>query len=80
VSDVFADRRARVLSALGAEGALVLAAAPELVIGADTDVRYVPSSDLHYLTGYTEPEAVLVLCPSASDSFTLFVLPRDAER
>lgn len=79
-SGVFAERRSRVLSALGADGALVLAAAPELFVGADSDVRYVPSADLYYLTGYIEPEAVLVLCPSADDPFTMFVRPRDAER
>jgi Xaa-Pro aminopeptidase len=80
VSDVFAGRRSRVLSELGADGALVLAAAPELFVAGDTDVRYVPSADLYYLTGYTEPEAVLVLCPSAADASTLFVRPRDPDR
>lgn len=60
--------------------ALVLAAAPELVVGGDTDVRYVPAADLYYLTGYTEPQAVLVLCGSADHAYTLFVRPRDAER
>jgi Xaa-Pro aminopeptidase len=80
MSDVFAQRRTRVLSALGEDGALILAASPELRVGADTDVRYVPAADLFYLTGYTEPEAVLVLCPSAEQGFTLFVRPRDAER
>lgn len=58
----------------------MLAAAPELVVGGDSDVRYVPSADLYYLTGYTEPGAVLVLCPSADAPFTLFVRPRDADR
>ncbi|HEX2166970.1 MAG TPA: aminopeptidase P N-terminal domain-containing protein [Longimicrobiales bacterium] len=80
MSDAFAERRARVLAALGTEGALVVAAAPELVVGGDSDVRYVPSADLYYLTGYTEPEAVLVLCPSADEPFTLFVRPRDPDR
>ena len=80
VSDHFAGRRSRVSSALGADGALIIAAAPELYVGTDTDVRYVPSADLYYLTGYTEPEAVLVLCPSADHEFTMFVRPRDPER
>lgn len=79
MNQVFAGRRERVLAALGAEGALVLAAAPELFVGADTDVRYVPSADLYYLTGYTEPGAVLVLCPSADEPFTMFVRPRDPD-
>ena len=43
-------------------------------------MRYVPAADLYYLTGYTEPQAVLVLCGSAEHAFTLFVRPRDAER
>jgi Xaa-Pro aminopeptidase len=58
----------------------VLAAAPELRVGADTDVRYVPAADLYYLTGYVEPEAVLVLSPAAREAFTMFVRPRDPER
>lgn len=60
--------------------ALIVPAAPELFIGGDTDVRYVPAADLYYLTGYIEPQAVLVLCASAEHAFTLFVRPRDAER
>jgi Xaa-Pro aminopeptidase len=79
VNRTFAGRRERVLAALGADGALVLSAAPELFVGADTDVRYVPSADLYYLTGYTEPGAVLVLCPSADEPFTMFVRPRDPD-
>jgi Xaa-Pro aminopeptidase len=78
---VYAQRRQRVLELLGAtNGALVVAAAPELRVGSDGEVRYVPDADLYYLTGYTEPDAVLVLCPSADTPFTLFVRDRDAER
>ncbi|MEO5510665.1 MAG: aminopeptidase P N-terminal domain-containing protein [Longimicrobiales bacterium] len=54
--------------------ALVLAAAPEVRIGADTELRYVVDSELYYLTGYTEPDAVLVVTATA---ITLFVRPRD---
>jgi Xaa-Pro aminopeptidase len=80
VSDVYADRRARVLTALGEHGALVLPAAPELRVGLDGEVRYVVDASLYYLTGYREPEAVLVLCPSADAPFTFFVRARDPER
>lgn len=76
----FAERRARALALLDARGALVLAAAPELHVGADTELRYHVDPSLYYLTGYEEPEAVLVLAPSAATPFTLFVRPRDAER
>jgi Xaa-Pro aminopeptidase len=57
-----------------------MAAAPELRVGADGELRYLPDADLYYLTGYVEPEAVLVLCPSAESPCTLFVRPRDRRR
>lgn len=78
---VFAARRARVLDALGGNAALILASAPELRIGPDGDVRYVPDASFYWLTGFTEPGAVLVLCPSCEEgAFVLFVRPRDRER
>lgn len=76
----FAARRARLLDALGEDAAMVLPAAPEIVIGRDTELRYVVDPDLWYLTGYPEPEAVAVLAPSGDAPFTLFVRPRDPDR
>ncbi len=78
--DIYAARRERVLAALGDDAILVLPAAPELVAGRDTELRYRPDTDLYYLTGYREPEAVLVLAPGAEAACTLFVRPRDPER
>lgn len=76
-----AARRARVLAELGADNALIVGAAPELVVGRDTELRYVVDSDLYYLTGYTEPEAVLVLMPGHdAGAFHMFVRPRDPQR
>lgn len=78
---VHAARRARVLDALAPDGVMILAAAPELHLGRDLELRYQPDPDLFYLTGYTEPEAVAVLAPARADApFTLFVRPRDPER
>ncbi|MGQ0813854.1 MAG: aminopeptidase P N-terminal domain-containing protein [Gemmatimonadota bacterium] len=80
MSDAFAQRRQKVLERLGDTGVLVLAAAPELV-SRDTELRYIVDSELFYLTGYTEPEAVLVLNAAKPDArFTLFVRPRDTGR
>jgi Xaa-Pro aminopeptidase len=75
----FARRRQRVLDALGGDGAMVVAAAPELRVGRDMELRYVVDPDLWYLTGYPEPEAVAVL-GGAGGPFTLFVRPRDPDR
>lgn len=77
----YAERRARVLDRLGPDAALVVASSPELVSGLDGEVRYLPDGYLYWLSGYIEPEAVLVLCPSCEESpFMLFVRPRDPER
>jgi Xaa-Pro aminopeptidase len=79
--DLYRARRARILAALGDRAALVLAAAPELTVGRDTELRYSADPELFYLTGYTEPEAVAVFVPAFEKApFTMFVRPRDAAR
>src|SRR5690606_18984357 len=49
----------------------------------DTEFRFRPDSDFHYLTGLEEPGAVLVLRPTPDSAdgidFTMFVRPRDRE-
>ncbi len=78
----FAARRRRVLDALsrdGSAGVLVIPAAPLLQRSRDTEIRYRPDSDLVYLTGFTEPDAVLVLVGGAEPHSVLFTRARDAE-
>jgi Xaa-Pro aminopeptidase len=59
---------------------MIVIASPELMVG-DTELRYVVDPELYWLSGYTEPEAVAVLCPGHPDSpFTMFVRPRDPDR
>ena len=79
-AEPFSARRRRVLRLLGEDSAMILPAAPEIVVGRDTELRYVVDPDLWYLTGYAEPEAVAVLCPAADTPFTLFVRDRDPGR
>lgn len=74
-------RRARVLSAIGERGALVLPATPEVVVARDTELPYRPDPNLLYLTGSATPGTVVVLCPSAEPGpFLVFASPRDEER
>jgi Xaa-Pro aminopeptidase len=72
----FAERRARVLGAIG-DGVMIVPAAVHAMRNNDTEYEYRQSSDFYYLTGFTEPEAVLVLAPHAGERATLFLLPRD---
>ncbi len=58
---------------------MLLAAAPVLRVSRDTEVRYRPDSELHYLTGLREPGVVAVLRPGADEPFVLFVRKRDPE-
>ena len=73
-------RRERLLAGMH-DAVLASPAAPELYKSRDTEIRYRQDSDLHYLSGFPEPEAVLVLTPfDPARRFTLFVRPRDRER
>jgi Xaa-Pro aminopeptidase len=75
----YAKRRARVLEAI-APGVLVLPAAPVAIRNNDVEHAHRQASDLHYLTGFDEPDAVAVLRPGAEAPFSLFVRERNPER
>lgn len=65
----------------GDDAILILPAAPERIRSRDTHYPYRQDSDLWYLTGFPEPEAVLVLVPGrAHGEALLFCRERDPER
>ena len=65
----------------GADGALLVAAAPERMRNADAAWPYRQDSDFHYLTGFPEADAVLALLPGrAHGEAVLFCRERDPER
>ncbi len=72
-------RRKRVLEAIH-PGVMVLPAAPVAIRNNDVEHDYRQDSDVFYLTGFDEPESVLVLNSVREPHFTLFVRPRDPER
>src|SRR5258705_2558094 len=74
-----ADRRARVMAAMG-DGVMLLAAAPEQVRSGDVYYPYRQDSDFDHLVGLGEHECVAVLAPGHKDPFALFVRPHDPER
>jgi Xaa-Pro aminopeptidase len=75
----FAERRQRILRAID-PGILVIFAAPTAIRNNDVEHEYRQDSDFFYLTGYDEPESVLVLTSAAEQPYLLFVRPRDPER
>jgi Xaa-Pro aminopeptidase len=76
---VYAERRKRVLEAMG-NGTLILFAAPTFIRNHDVEHEYRQDSDFYYLTGLDEPESVLVLGASRDTPFLLFVRPKDPVR
>src|SRR6185503_1344263 len=78
--EMYARRRAAVLDRLDG-GVLVVRSNPEQARSNDTDFPFRQDSDLHYLTGFDEPDCVLVLTDAHPDHrFVLFVRPRDPEK
>jgi Xaa-Pro aminopeptidase len=76
----FARRRTELLGAIG-DGVAVFASAPLAVRNHDVEHPYRQSSDLHYLTGFDEPESVLVLTNQHEEHHAvLFVRPKKRER
>ena len=75
---VYAERRARLAAQLGAGGVAIIPTAPAQVRNRDSDFLYRHDSYFFYLTGFTEPNAWLVL--SADGRSTLLCQPKDLER
>jgi len=77
----YQKRRRQLMRLAGDNAILVLASAPERVRSRDTHHAYRQDSDLWYLTGFAEPDAVLVLVPGRSHGEALlFCRERDPER
>ena len=76
LTPVYANRRRRLAETISG-GIAVVPTAPERVRNRDSHYPYRFDSHFFYLTGFTEPEAVLVLAPQKS---VLFCRERNPER
>ncbi len=74
----FMTRRARLMQQIG-EGVAILSTAPEQLRNRDSHFPYRYDSSFYYLTGFTEPEAVVVLL-AQSQRAILFCREKDMER
>jgi Xaa-Pro aminopeptidase len=64
---VYAARRARLAAQMQPGAVAVLPTAPEVARNSDSDYPYRHDSYFYYLTGFTEPESVLVLVAATGD-------------
>jgi len=78
-TDRFAQRRTALLARLG-ETIAIIPAAREQIRNDDVTHPFRQDSDFHFLTGFTEPDAIAVLDATSNVPYTLFVRPRDPER
>jgi Xaa-Pro aminopeptidase len=79
----FAARRARLAAAMQPGAVAVLPTALEVPRNSDSDYPYRHDSHFYYLTGFTEPESVLVLVAGSGDTparSILFCREKNVER
>lgn len=80
-SNEFAKRRARLLKRMLPNSMAILATAAEKIRNRDVHYPFRPDSDFYYLTGFSEPESVMVLLrKNTTARFVLFCRPRDPSR
>ena len=77
-TSLYATRRARLAAQLGAGGIAIIPTAREQQRNRDSDFLFRHDSYFYYLTGFTEPQAWLVI--TAEGESTLFCQPKDLER
>lgn len=76
-----AARRTQLLKRIGRDGIAIIPAAHEVIRSRDTHYPFRQDSDFHYLTGFSEPEAIAVFVPQRKEGeFVLFVRERNVER
>ena len=76
---IYASRRARLQQCMK-EGIAIIPTAPERTRNRDSHYPYRFDSYFYYLTGFTEPEAVLVLIAGSAPRSILFCRDKDQER
>ncbi len=74
----FARRRKHLMQAMEPDSIAIISSAQELVRSRDTHFMFRQDSDFHYLSGFPEPNAVIVLIPGREHGeFVLFCNDKD---
>lgn len=77
--NVFRERR-QMLANRAKGSAVIVSSHPEMIRNNDVHHSYRQDSNMFYLTGFEEPESVLVFRPGLTPETVLFVRPKDLER
>lgn len=77
----YQQRRAKVVSKIGQGAVVIIPSATTQMRNADTQYAFRQNSDFYYLTGFDEPDAILVLLPQGKQvEYLLFCRKRDPEK
>jgi Xaa-Pro aminopeptidase len=80
-SSVHARHRKQLMRMMGTGGIAILPASPQRIRNRDVEYPYRPDSDFMYLSGFPEPDAVIVLVPGRDKGeYILFCRDRDVEQ
>ena len=79
-NSIFAARRAALLKLLPKGAVAVMGGKHPTHRNSDVENRFRQDGDVLWLTGFAEPEALVVLRAGSNKPFTLFVRPRDPEK
>ncbi len=75
---IYAQRRKQLMRMMGENAIAILPAAPMLIRNRDVEHGFRQDSDFFYLSGFVEPEAVVVLVPGRKQAqYILFCRERD---
>ena len=75
---IYAQRRKQLMKMMGENSIAILPAAPLLIRNRDVEHGFRQDSDFYYLSGFVEPEAVVVLVPGRKQAqYILFCRERD---
>ncbi|MFN8370728.1 MAG: aminopeptidase P N-terminal domain-containing protein [Bacteriovoracaceae bacterium] len=73
---IYKQRRERLLKTIG-DGIAIIPGNHLVTKNSDTHFRFRQSSNFYYLTGFNEPDAILVLAPKSEFKEILFLNPKD---
>lgn len=80
-SKIYQRRRSELVNQIGDNDIVIVPTAPVKMRNGDVDFQFRPDSDFYYLSGFAEPEAVLVVCPGREQGeYVVFCREKDPLR
>jgi Xaa-Pro aminopeptidase len=79
---MFAERRAQLIETMRVQSdssAAIFVSAREIPRNSDVDYEFRQESTFYYLTGFDEPDTVILIRPGAEAPFIMFVRPHDPQ-